>query len=131
MQRRRVGVVQHVDVVLADARIFGEVGQDVLHRLGGARQMMEKPDAADRESAVGAVERHHHVVALVGHGRARHVFQRDDRFLDHLVQPVPDDLERDRVDRNAHWRTFKNEIRDGPRFSDGKKTWSVPDLEPE
>ena len=73
--------------------------------------------AADRKAAIGPVQRHHHVVTLVGDGRPRHVLERDDRLLDRLVEPVPDDLERDRVDRAAHWRTFKNEIRDRPRFS--------------
>ncbi len=65
VQRRRVRVVEEEGVVLVDPRVLGELGDDVLHRLRGARQVVEEPDAADHQAAVGLVERGHHVVALV------------------------------------------------------------------
>ena len=65
VQRCGVGVVEEVRVVLVDPGVLREVGDDVLHRLGGARQVVQEADAADHQPAVAAVERGHHVVALV------------------------------------------------------------------
>ena len=89
VQRRRVGVVEEVDVVLVDPGILGVGRDDVLDRLGGARQVVQEADAADHQAAVGPVERHHQVVALVRDRRAGDVLQRDDRLVD---------------DRKSRWR---------------------------
>ncbi len=101
MQRRGVGVVEEVDVVLVDPGVV-PVGRDhVLHRLGGARQVMQEADAADHERAVGPVERSHQIVPLVRDRGAGDVLERDDRLLHHRQEPVADDLERERVDGGA------------------------------
>ena len=97
MERGGVGVVEEVDVVLVDPGVVGVGGEDVLHGLGRARQVVEEADAADHEPAVGLVQRGHQVVALVRDRRPRDVLERDDRLVHHAVELVADDLEGDGI----------------------------------
>ena len=104
----RVGVVEEVDVVFVDPGVFGEARDDVLDRLGGAREVVEEADASDHQAAVREVQRRHHVVALVRDRRAGYVLERDDRLVGHLHELVPDDLEGDRVDRGVPARHVRS-----------------------
>ena len=111
VQRRRVGIVQEIDVALGDA--VAEAPDDRLARLGRAGQMMQEADAAHEQRAVRPVERHHEVVALIGDGAARDVLQGDDRLVDDAEQAVADDREGDRIHGAAPQAELDDDVAPG------------------
>ena len=104
MQGRGVGVVEQEHVAGVD--VTPEAPDDGFARLGGAGQVVQETDAAHQQRTVRTVQGHHQVVALVGDGAARYVFQGNHRLVHDPEQAVADDRKSDRINHDGSMIIF-------------------------
>lgn len=95
MQGSRKRVIEEEQVTLVDLTL--ETSDDRLACLSGTREVVQKSDPTEEQSAVSHIEGDHQIMALIGDGASRDVLEGDDRLFDYPIEAVPDDRESHRV----------------------------------
>ena len=96
VHRGDVRVVEQEHVVRSDA-VVAEALQDLFHRESAARHMHADGFSGRQDLAVGAVKRGHIILLLRGVDGAADALEGRAHLLGDLIQPMGQDLERDRV----------------------------------